>query len=407
MVRYVKADDARILRENGDREIAETLAAYRVTTAYEARDWELEAADDRLAFYQNLGAIGQIRQASRDKLIRFVLSFESIVRRKRCVAIAVKPELWAGKISSRLPRRFVDSLCDQRLLLRRNRQVSRKPNVFDPSPEFMEQIPALPEGAQEGKLRSDKPWQPVEIKPARTEEDAERFGPRALVFGPQIEDVTREVEELNQWYADNAHRVHGLDDLRFHRVFHHSLLWGGRLYGQFTHMQREERANILIDGEPTEEADLSGSYLSFFLLQNGWDELPDDPYQHGDLAQFDRRFVKEVVLRLFGKGKWWDTSYNRALNPIRQQLGYPEALPPYQQFQTSFIETYPVFEGFDQFKPTLKIENSESRALLNTLVWLRDQNEVGLPIHDGIRVRLDIRDEAQDVFSQERLNAFR
>ena len=330
------------------------------------------------------------------------MSFESILRRKGHVAIAKKRDYWDGKISNRIPTRFVTTLCQLGLLTPRERQVSKKPNVFDASQELLDTIPQIPEGECEGKLISDRPWQPVEIRTVR-EADAELMGPINPVFAPRLDEITQEVLDLNQCYQDNAHRIEGLDDLRFHRVFHHSLNWGGRLYGQFTHMAREDRANILIDGEPTEEADLSGSYLSFFLLMNGWNELPDDPYQLGALAQYERAFVKEVVLRLFGKGSWWARSYKNALNPIRSHIGYPEALPPYWDFQSAFLRTYPEFAEFNEMKPTFKIEQLESKALLDTLDRIRMTNEIGLPVHDGIRVRSELKDEVQFWFDEIRM----
>lgn len=392
MPRYLKQDEARELRDAGDDHLAETLSAFRVTTTYQPKDWEMDLIEDRLAFYQDLGAVGQIREGSREALCCLILSLESIIRRRGCVAFPNKKDLWAGRISHRLPSRLLNSLRVNGLLIEREIQVSKKPNVYDASQEYLDALPTRPEDQTEGKLVSDRPWQPVVIRRARDDEVA-RFGDPDVIQRVQIdpEAIEQEMVDLNAWYAANSHRVQGVDDLRFHRLFHHNYFWGGRIYGEFTQMDRDlHRPNILIDGEPTDEADLNGSYLSFFLLLNGWQDLPDDPYQHGALAEYDRRLVKKVMVLLFGKGEWWSRSYIRTLNPIKGELGYPDRLPEYREFQAAVFATYPELEGFQRFKPTLKFEQYESRALIDTLAWLRDRDEIGLPIHDGIRVRQQI-----------------
>lgn len=400
---YLPQDKARYLRDAGEVEIGKLLSTPRVSIAYEPAEWELEIVDDRIHFYQGLDAVGNIQQRSRDRLGRLILSLESIIRRKGRVAFPKKKDSWTGKISDRIPIRLVNRLQEIGYLISREIQVSKKPNVFDPSPEFLEAIPIVPEGAIEGRLRSDKPWQPIVIYRRYGEEALENFANPPNPIAWDIEALEQEMLELNAWFEESRGRIKGLDDLRFHRVFHFNPHWGGRLYGEFTSMDRvEDRPRIMIDGQETTEADLNGSYLSFFLLINGIEELPNDPYQHGELADYNRSFVKQVFLRLFGRGAWWKRSFVNALNTIRDQLGYPDGLPNYTIFQEAACATYPALEGFNQYRPTFTFERYESRALLNTLLWLQERGEVGLPIHDGIRVRADIQPETEIEFKRQR-----
>lgn len=370
MTQYLSQENARARRDAGDRHLAETLSAMRVSIAYEPTEWETQIVDDRLAYYRDIEALGNFQQGSKDRLTRFVLSFESVIRRKGYVAFPIKKDAWIGKMSDRIPRKFLKKLVELRLLVAREIQVSKKPNVFDATQELVRRIPALPNGESEGKNKSDRNWQPIEIRRDPRPQVRQQFDapPNPMIW--HRDQLEQEMLELNQWLEVNRERIEGVDDLRFHRVFHDSPHWGGRLYGGFTSMDRElDRPRVRIDEQETGEADLNGSYLSFFLLLTGFGDPPEDPYQHGELANYNRAFVKRVFLRLFGKGSWWVRSYAQALNPIKGELGYPEGLPNYTNFQEATCRTYPMLEDFDRFKPTLFFERYESRALLNTLHW--------------------------------------
>lgn len=399
-IEYIALRDARTLAKAGDETLKELIYAKHPSTTYQPEEWELAIADERLAYYTELGALGRSRVDTRDRIIRLVFSFESIIRRHGIVTFSTNPAYWTGRVSHSAARGFVNTLREQHLLSPRSPQVSKIANAYDPSPELLEAIPELPEGCREGKLISDKPWSPVDVRPATKVEDIPKMGPRS-----SEEDIQRKADdviELNQWYQDNAHRIEGVDDLRFHRVYQHSLNWGGRFYGQFVGMEKAEREAIRIDGEETEEADLNGSFLSFYLLINGTRSLPDDPYQHEGLARYDRKFMKAVLLRLFGRGEWWSSRFPNEVYQQKVAFGYEQRLPPYREVRDMICETYPVLSDLSHFKPSVKIEMFESMALRSALGLLRTAGEVGLPIHDGIRVKRSILEETRQTFEEAR-----
>lgn len=308
-ITYIDLDSAKSLREAGDYELRQTISALSPTLSYKPSDWELAGIDDRLAYYTQANAVGRIFAASRPKTILLILSMESILRRFGYLSFHRKAEHWESRgLSPRVARKLLKTLVSLNLLTPRDRQVSKRPNTYDASAAFLASLPARPEGQPEGLLVSDRPWRPLEIKEVQTDSELENYGPRSTAR--DIERARQEVLQLNAWLEENRHRIEGLDDLRFQRVFRHSLNWGGRLYGQFTSMDRElHRPNIRIDGQATEEADLNGSYLSFYLAKSGREEIPADPYQHGEFAQFERPFVKAIMVRLFGRGSWWIKRY--------------------------------------------------------------------------------------------------
>lgn len=389
-------DEAKARRDEGDATASRVLSAQRPTVRYEPQEWELALAEDRIAFYQGLDAIGQVREASREALPKLVLSFESILRRYGVVGFHTKKDYWQEKISDRVPKRFVERLTEADLLVRIPLLIGKKPYAYEPSQALLDAIPAVPEGLSEGKLISDKHWEPIEIRKVA---DA-RFGQRNI-FDDE-EGIAQEVVQLNEWYAENANRITGVDDLRFHRIFHGNIRWGGRLYGQFTSMHKtEQRPFVRIDGEGTTEADLNASYLSFFLLLSGMNDIPNDPYQHGALSEYPRPLVKSLFLHLLGRGEWWSRRYPPSFYNDLDRLGCPEGLPPLRELREIIIDTYPVFNDFNMFRPTLWIERYESRALLNTLAWLREQGEIGLPIHDGIRVHLPLLERTKAEFCRQ------
>ncbi|SDW73871.1 hypothetical protein SAMN05444336_102224 [Albimonas donghaensis] len=406
-INYISLDDAKRLREAGDEEIRQTISAQPPTLSYAPAAWERDNTRDRLDFYKGLNAVGRIFESSREATVLLILSMESILRRKGYVAFHCKASHWERSgLSRRVAQRLLKALVRAGHLTPRDRQVSKRPNTYDASQAFLDAIPQCPEGQAEGLLISDRPWQPVILKEAQSTEELESYGPRSRQA--DIERTRQEVTRLNQWLEENRLRIEGLDDLRFHRAFRHSLNWGGRLYGQFTSMDRvDDRPNVRIDGQPTEEADLNGSYLSFYLAMKGREDIPGDPYQHGQLAQFERAFVKSVTVRLFGRGEWWSRRYPQDIYELSRDLGYPGKPPSYRSFKEAMCATYPELEGFAEFKPTLRIEVAESRALLDTLDWLREQGEIGLPIHDGIRVRTAIKTKTEERFRMARNQAAR
>jgi len=48
------------------------------------------------------------------------------------------------------------------------------------------------------------------------------------------------------------------------------------------------------------------------------------------------------------------------------------------------------------------LERYESEALMRTLHWLRERGEIGLPIHDGIRVKESIYKDTLNMFNANR-----
>ena len=388
MLDWLTRDEAKDMLDNPD--VEGSYFVKRVTTRYEPKPWELDGIEGRLEFYQGLDALSNpIREASRDQTIRFILSFESALRQDGRVALPTRKDYWGRRrFSDRIPLRFKDKLVQADYLIVRPIQISERPKVFDASEALMALVPPLPDGEREGKFVWDRPKELVEVRKPGRLHDPEDLTP-----------FLAEMEDLNEWLAANAERVEGLDDLSFHRIFQGNVSNGGRLYGAFTNMDKEwERAAIRIDGEATDEADLNGAGLSILLLLNGRD-VPADPYREGELARYSRKFVKAVMTRIFGKGEWWPKMLPGELH--KMDLGYYDGLPDYQDFKAAVIRVYPFLAEL-QPRLTFMLDRYESEALMRTLHWLRERGEIGLPIHDGIRVKESIYQDTLNMFNANR-----
>ncbi len=375
-----------------DPDVRKSAFVKRVTTKYEPQPWEMDGIEGRLAFYQGLGALSNpIREASREKTIRFILSFESALRQKGRVALPIQKDYWRERsFSDRIPLKFKRALVEAGYLSVRPIQISKRPMVFDTSLALAFLLAPRPDGEREGKFIRDRPQELVEVREPGFRHVPEHLPP-----------FLAEMEELNAWLAANAERIEGLDDLRFHRIFQGNVHNGGRLYGAFTNMDKEyERAAIRIDREATDEADLNGAGLSILLLLNGLD-VPEDPYREGELAQYDRELVKAVMTRIFGKGEWWPNRLPPDLHRKKASFGYPDGLPNYQDFKAAVIRVYPFLAEL-QPRLTFMLERYESEALMRTLHWLRERGEIGLPIHDGIRVKESIYQDTLEMFQANR-----
>lgn len=402
---WIPKDEAKLLKAIGSEEIVKVYSSRRPSTRYEPTEWERAIASERLSFYTELAGIRRSRGESRERLTNLILSIDSICRRGRSIAFSIRKDYWLRIISDRIIKKIINGLIDNDYIVPCRIQVSKRPIVYDFTDSFKAIVPALPAGCTEGRNLADRKRDVVWIKPVPSEDGNGPYGDRSPAW--EIEEVTEEMKDLNAWFLSQWHRVEGVDDPYHHRIFHHSLAWGGRIYSEFTNMDREtERPLVKIDGEETAEADLKGSYLSLFLLWRGRTALPEDVYQAGSLAGYDRKFMKEVFIRLFGRGAWWRGRLPNEIHDQKERYGYADGLPRYKDVKRDICSVYPELLEFEMHKPTLFLERYESTALIVALKWLRDIGEIGLPIHDGIRVRRNLLDSTQAMFNREIVNLF-
>jgi hypothetical protein len=129
---------------------------------------------------------------------------------------------------------------------------------------------------------------------------------KTKVVHPEIHKRTKAIWAL--WkkapltYGDNQHQM-----WTAHRSFSDAKLTkGGRFYGEWTSMRKEERLKCTIDGKPVAEVDVSGMFLTLLCSITG--HVPfttrfKDPYQlPHHFKDIDRSEVKAVINSAIGGG---------------------------------------------------------------------------------------------------------
>ncbi|WBU53578.1 hypothetical protein [Paracoccus sp. SCSIO 75233] len=206
-----------------------------------------------------------------------------------------------------------------------------------------------------------------------------------------------------------AHRFEGKDPPEIYRCFNNAdadnfdFNKGGRLYGKFQEMSRNDRQKIRIDGEPVTELDLKASHLSILYA---WihNAIPErDPYVFEGLP---RPVVKLVITAMIGKG---ENYLNRWPQKGRQELSAQLKLTPQQ-----FSRKYPIQEVqkrilkrhsvLHQLEPgTLDwadLQFTESKVLIGAILRLGKEHDIAaLPVHDSLIVRQDQAELAEQMFS--------
>lgn len=203
------------------------------------------------------------------------------------------------------------------------------------------------------------------------------------------------------------------------RVFNLNMDLGGRFYGEYQSLTKEERKRILIDGERTIEPDFKSIHFSILYAQEGL-QLIGDPYQ---VSGYERATIKKVCLQLMnveslssfkacitrsGKEKtkeahrvylnelaaYQDAKENnlKANEPKKPKIleGFIEGLPvgvSGRDLIDSLLERHrPIAHHFGVENIGLKLQNTDSEIMSECLALL--SGVPCLPVHDSIRCKI-------------------
>ena len=148
-------------------------------------------------------------------------------------------------------------------------------------------------------------------------------------------------------------------------------------------MSGEERLDILIDGQPVCELDARGSQLSIVAALAGVAELPDDPYQLGPLAAFDREVVKAAATVTLGSGKlrrtWPKGMEDNTTVSMAEVSAALVSAHPYLCRLSGLL-------GVPSDRVALRLQNIEAQCLTHAMRTLWDEDLPVVPIHDGLLV---------------------
>ncbi|MTH80180.1 hypothetical protein [Paracoccus aestuariivivens] len=220
--------------------------------------------------------------------------------------------------------------------------------------------------------------------------------PLPLPKNSKVSELVDEVERINSIYAR-----HTFSDIPFpevRRVFNladtetFNFNKGGRLYGDFQSVKREQRKQILIDGLPVVELDIKASQLTI-LHHITKTRLPE-----GDLYQVEglpRPVVKAAVTAMIGQGKTELVRWPKgARESLISELGLgdlPKAISTRYPINTITKQIAGKVPALRRLVPgTLDwadLQYTESQVLIQAILALGESHNIpALPLHDGILI---------------------
>ncbi|KGM35310.1 hypothetical protein [Inquilinus limosus] len=222
---------------------------------------------------------------------------------------------------------------------------------------------------------------------------------------PETVRMGEEMTTLNDWWAGadlslspgytpeapvnlsrrSMSRIFSADDPNFGR--------GGRLYHSFwLDMPSDDRAALLIAGEPVVSLDFSAAFLRMAYGRVSEPVPEEDLYAVGKLAQWPRSIVKPLV---------------NAMLDDRTKMDDPAAVSGLRYWpkdvQSQLKEDWPDHPGLAVVRTVIEQEHApirplfyrgigmefqalESRIVIAVLLTLRSMGIVGLPVHDCVIV---------------------
>ena len=124
----------------------------------------------------------------------------------------------------------------------------------------------------------------------------------------RILNIKNKLSSINNKIHNSTFQVNndiiGSDFFTLKRIFNNSsLVCGGRLYGLFQELTKEERNNIIINGDYTNSLDITASHIRMLYHMRNIDLNNLDPYNiknHPDeyINKIFRKITKKIILRL-------------------------------------------------------------------------------------------------------------
>jgi len=233
--------------------------------------------------------------------------------------------------------------------------------------------------------------------------------------------LTHPVSVYNELWLNHTPTLDGRYLLPWaRRIFNESLDYGGRFYGSFQQLSKEQRSRILIDGFSTVEPDYSGYHINLLYT---WERLQLEVYPY-DVEGFDINLIKAVMLPLLNseslsmlggqitrsadsktKGYYERWQREQAVYSHRRATGQRVEKPEKPDYLKGFIEGIPegtngkeVIEAIKQKHPLIahyfgepkigvKLQKQDSEIMAAVLCKLAVQGIPALPVHDSLRVK--------------------
>lgn len=177
-----------------------------------------------------------------------------------------------------------------------------------------------------------------------------------------------------------------------HRVFNNgSFEQGGRFYGGWwQNIRKRSRRLILIDGQPTIEADYRGFNPAALLAKAGLD-IPDDPYSKIEGIANDpkrREHAKTTFAALL------NSKTGRIQEPMDFESGQHGITV--EEFRESILQAFPMLRQPETAKG-LELQRIESDIAESVMLHFIRLGHPILPVHDAFIVQAHLRNELVSV----------
>ena len=226
---------------------------------------------------------------------------------------------------------------------------------------------------------------------------------------PDTMALAAQVNRLNAYFAkqDITPDRHYAFQRQFHNGDTYGFNWdnGGRLYSLgngYQQMSQEERAAMLINGEPVVEIDVSASHVRVLYGLSGQPLDPaTDPYI---MNAYPREVVKDFISMILGHGgfqrAWSHRKKEWYIDPdnggIDLQKTYPIA-----KVRKAVLDHLPLLQGWEDSPIRWgHLQYVESCAVIECMEILAFEHDVpALPVHDSIIIPVKNLELAKQVLS--------
>lgn len=247
---------------------------------------------------------------------------------------------------------------------------------------------------------------PITLKTAATSDRGRRTDGRPMPFdstGAKVSAFAQQVNEINAYLAKQV--IEGGDHHGFQRQFNQGdtpgFDWnkGGRLYsigGGYQNDPKEQRRNIIINGEPTIELDLQASHLTILHAKAGVPLPTPDPYTMPGLP---RHIVKMFVTMTLGYNNFQRSWSRKAKERYAEYHtgGELQREYPIAKVRALVLDNIPLLKGWpDSPIRWGDLQFIESSAVVDATHGLCTRWGIPtLPVHDSIIVPVQYKGMAQ------------
>jgi hypothetical protein len=194
-----------------------------------------------------------------------------------------------------------------------------------------------------------------------------------------------------------------------YRTFNNSSFGsGGRFYrGFWQSLPKEYRSRILIDDEPTVEADFKCMHSRILYALEG-EEYLKDIYHLDGIDEKYRELTKQIFLKIYNAKSLIQTRNSvRKSGVLKNKLDgkFPKGIRSYKDFISCIERQHPALAKYFYTGVGLRLQNIDSRIAESIMLrMIKEHDTVALCVHDSFIVKKRYKKELIQVMQEEYKN---